>query len=92
MHVSSMNVSPPHRRRRDLRDVLRPAEDVDDVDRDRDRFEVGIDGLAEDRRVEGPRVDRDHPEALALEVAHHEVARSVPARRPPTIAIVRVSR
>ena len=59
----------------------RPAEDVDDVDGHRDRLEVRVDRLAEDRRVERARVDRDDPVALALQVAHDEVARPVPVRR-----------
>ena len=42
---------------------------------------VRVDLLAEDRRIERTRVDRDDPEALALQVAHREVRRPVPVRR-----------
>ena len=68
------------RRVRDLRHLLRAPEDVHDVHGHGDGVEVRVDRLAQDRRVERARIDRDDPVALALEVAHHEVARPVPVR------------
>ena len=61
--------------------VLGPAEHVDHVDLVGNVAQRRIGHLAEQWLARDPRIDGDHPVALALQVLHHEVARPVPVRR-----------
>jgi hypothetical protein len=56
--------------------VLRRAEDVNDVDRERNAGDIGIDFFAEDRL--GLRIDRYDAIAFVLEITGHEIARLLP--------------
>ncbi len=51
------------------------AKDIDDVDLLLDVGERGVDVLAEDLLAGLPGIDRDHAEALLLEILHGEIAR-----------------
>jgi hypothetical protein len=61
--------------------MLRPAEDVDHVDRLGDLRQPPPHGLSEKRLARMSRVDRNHPEALEPEIARHVVARPHRVRR-----------
>ena len=65
----------------DRADLVRRAEDVDQIDRLGDVAQRGVDGLAEQRLAGEAGVDRDDAVALALQVAHDEGARPVPVGR-----------
>ena len=87
--VADAELHPHHRRADrdcvldDARRVLGRAEHIDHVDGIRDVAQRGVDLLAEQFLAGDPRVDRDHPIALSLQVFHHEIARPVPIGRGP---------